>query len=76
MGTLADGIYFIGETNSGRILENPTPQNVANALEYLYNHPEERRAMGQRGQKRVQTEWNWSTMEPELQRFYEQVLES
>jgi len=68
--------YFIGETNSGRILENPTPQNVANALEYLYNHPEERRAMGQRGQKRVQTEWNWSTMEPELQRFYEQVLES
>jgi len=67
---------FIGTTNSGRILQNPTPENIADALDYLYAHPDERRQMGQRGQERVKSEWNWSAMEPELQQFYKAVLES
>lgn len=67
--------YFIGKTQSGCILEIPSPENVANALESLYANPEERKRMGKRGRARIIDEWNWSAMENELFSFYQQVLE-
>jgi glycosyltransferase involved in cell wall biosynthesis len=37
------------------------PWSIAGALRWLMDHPEEMRAMGERGRRRVATEWNYET---------------
>lgn len=37
------------------------PQSIAVALSWYLKHPEERRTMGERGRRRVATEWNYQT---------------
>lgn len=69
-GNYPSAHQFVGSQKAGIILENTTPQTIADALRYLYTHPEERRKMGRRGQKAVRERWNWSVMDKRLRQFY------
>lgn len=50
------------------------PVQVADALAYLINNPDEARLMGQRGQQAVEQFYNWTSEARKLIHFYEQVL--
>ncbi|AKD53604.1 glycosyltransferase [Spirosoma radiotolerans] len=50
------------------------PVQVADALAYLIEHPDEARSMGQRGQQAVQQLYNWTSEAKKLLQFYEQVI--
>lgn len=46
------------------------PAAVANALTYLMTHPAEARAMGERGRRAVEQQYNWATEADKLRTFY------
>lgn len=53
------------------------PENIdeiANAIQYLLNHPDEARQMGENGRRAVKKEFNWGVEEKKLLRFYEKIL--
>ena len=37
------------------------PRSIADALQWLIDHPREMRAMGERGRQRIEAEWNYET---------------
>lgn len=55
------------------------PQNVeeiASAITYLLDHPEEAKQMGENGRRAVKEEFNWGVEEKKLLALYEDVLKS
>ena len=53
------------------------PENVdeiANAIQYLFDHPGEARQMGENGRRAVEEEFNWAHEEKKLLAFYEELL--
>ena len=50
------------------------PVAVANALQYLIEHPDEAQRMGQRGRAAVEAHYNWQTEAAKLRAFYSVVL--
>ncbi|QMW01861.1 glycosyltransferase [Spirosoma foliorum] len=50
------------------------PIQIANALAYLVDHPNEARAMGERGYKAVSQFYNWTSEAQKLLNFYEYIL--
>lgn len=54
---------------------DPTdPRKIAEAIDYLYEHPEVRRAMGENGRKAVRDRFNWEHEEKKLLEVYRTVL--
>lgn len=52
------------------------PENVdeiANAIQFLLDHPEEAKRMGENGKKAVKEEFNWGVEEKKLLRFYKEI---
>jgi glycosyltransferase involved in cell wall biosynthesis len=55
---------------------DPTnPESIAEAIQYLLNHPEEAAAMGLRGRQAVLEKFNWTREEPKLLQLYAQLLD-
>ena len=50
------------------------PEEIAKAIDYLYEHPEEARQMGQNGQKAVYEKYNWNIEEKKLLNVYEKIM--
>lgn len=53
------------------------PENVdeiAAAISYLLDHPEEARQMGENGRRAVKEEFNWGVEEKKLLALYEEIL--
>ncbi|MVM29575.1 glycosyltransferase [Spirosoma sp. HMF4905] len=50
------------------------PTQIADALSYLVDHPDEARLMGQRGYRAVEQFYNWSSEANKLLNFYEHIL--
>ncbi|GAB3708026.1 glycosyltransferase family 4 protein [Spirosoma flavus] len=50
------------------------PQQLADALTYLIEHPEEAKNMGERGRQAVEEHYNWRTEAEKLILFYKQIL--
>lgn len=53
------------------------PENVdeiANAIQYIFDHPEEARQMGENGRRAVKEEFNWEHEEKKLLALYEELL--
>lgn len=53
------------------------PSNVdeiASAIRYLFDHPEEARQMGENGRRAVKEEFNWGMEEKKLLALYEDIL--
>jgi glycosyltransferase involved in cell wall biosynthesis len=58
----------------GLLVDPLNPQAIADAITWLLTHPEEARAMGERGQKAVREKYNWALEETKLIAFYKQIL--
>lgn len=50
------------------------PADIAAAVQYLLNHPDEARQMGENGRKAVKEEFNWGVEEKKLLALYEEIL--
>ncbi|NIQ08910.1 MAG: glycosyltransferase family 4 protein, partial [Gammaproteobacteria bacterium] len=57
------------------VLEESTPESIAEALKFLYQHPVERNLMGTRGKERVRADWHWERMQSDLLDFYSQIYQ-
>lgn len=60
------------ESNQCGLCVNPLdPQAIANAIDYLVNHPDEAERMGRNGQKAVLERFNWTNEEQKLLDLYQ-----
>ena len=53
------------------------PENVeeiADAIRYLLDHPDEARQMGENGRRAVKEQYNWGVEEKKLLALYEDIL--
>jgi len=54
---------------------DPTnPKEIAKAIEYLIEHPDKAKQMGENGRKAVLEKYNWENEEKKLLRIYEELL--
>lgn len=49
------------------------PHAIAQAIDYLVQHPQEAEQMGRNGQRAVQDKYNWGMEEQKLLRFYQEL---
>ena len=65
---------YVCEANCGILVDPMDVDEVADAINYLMDHPEEANAMGQRGKKVVLDKYNWKNEERKLLKFYRKVM--
>lgn len=58
----------------GLCVDPADPDAIAEAVQYLLDHPEEARRMGENGRKAVKEEFNWGVEEKKLLALYEEIL--
>ncbi len=58
----------------GLIVDPSRPQEIAAAMEYLIEHPDEARRMGNNGRRAVLEKFNWEKESQQLLRIYDEVL--
>jgi glycosyltransferase involved in cell wall biosynthesis len=58
----------------GLIVDPSKPEEIARAMEYLIEHPQEARRMGQNGRRAVLEKYNWEKESERLLRIYDAVL--
>jgi len=64
---------IIEEVGCGLLVDPLDPQAIADAIQFLLEHPEEAEAMGKRGYKAVCTLYNWDTEARKMLEFYEKI---
>lgn len=64
---------IIDDSNCGLSVDPTKPQEIANAIEWIFENPEEAKKMGARGQKAIQEKYNWGIEEKELLDFYSKL---
>ncbi|MEX1014416.1 MAG: glycosyltransferase, partial [Candidatus Paceibacterota bacterium] len=65
------------EGNNCGLLVNPlNPNEIAEAILWLYNNPDKAREMGRNGQKAVKEKYNWEQEEKKLLQLYETIAEN
>lgn len=57
----------------GICIDPLSPQAIAEAIDYLVNHPVEAEQMGRNGQKAVHEKYNWSIEEQKLLQLYQTI---
>lgn len=65
---------FVDEARCGLTVQADDPQAHAEAVLWMYRHPEERRAMGARGRRLVLDRYTWETEAAVLADFYQLLL--
>lgn len=68
--------FFIEEARCGLSVTANDPRAHAEAVIWMHDHPDERRAMGQRGRQLVLDKYSWSTEQTALLAFYNKLLKS
>ncbi|MCK5734489.1 MAG: glycosyltransferase, partial [Candidatus Latescibacteria bacterium] len=61
------------ESKCGLLIDPADPEEIARAIVYLLEHPEEAVQMGRNGRKAVEEHYNWEKMEERLRGVYEAV---
>lgn len=65
------------EKNNCGICVNPLdPKEIADAIKYLLEHPQEAKKMGENGRKAVLEKYNWDKESEKLLYVYEKILQS
>ncbi len=73
VGTNVGGITdIVQDKQTGLVVSPKDPEAIVDALEYLYNHPEEGKNMGEYGRKFVQENFSWQSVAER----YVQAIES
>ena len=65
---------FVAQAGCGLLVAAADPQAHAEAILWLYRHPEERKAMGQRGRQLVDNSYTWERETLALLSFYDRLL--
>lgn len=65
---------IIEETNCGLCVDPLDPLSVAEAIDYLVDHPDEASQMGENGRRAVLSRYNWAQEEKKLLNFYDEIL--
>lgn len=65
----------ITEADCGILVEPDNPQSFAEAVNYLLDHPEEARRMGENGRRAVMEKYNWASEAKKLLRLYQTLLD-
>lgn len=65
----------IEEAGCGLVVDPQKPDQIADAITWLLEHPVEAEAMGKRGQEAVRSTYNWDTQAEKLLDLYERVLQ-
>ena len=65
---------IISENECGVLVDPENPEDIAEAMRWILNNPEEAEAMGLRGQKSISETYNWSVEEGKLTTLYDQLL--
>lgn len=64
---------IVEESNCGILVDPTDPQEVADAIIYLMEHPKEAEEMGSNGRRAVEEKYNWENMEKELLQIYAEL---
>ena len=65
-------IVILGEATAKVDPENE--DEIADAIRYLLDHPDEARQIGENGRRAVKEKFNWSVEEKKLLALYEDIL--
>ena len=65
---------FVEGNNCGLTVDPLKPREIARAIEYLIEHPDEARKMGENGRKAVLEKYNWETERTKLLAVYDDLL--
>jgi glycosyltransferase involved in cell wall biosynthesis len=61
-------------SHCGLIVDPSRPEEIARAMEYLIEHPQEARQMGENGRRAVREQYNWEKESEKLLQIYATVL--
>lgn len=61
---------IILENNCGILVDPESPQEIAKAIDWIFQHPEEAKKMGENGRKAVLEKYNWAKEEEKLLKLY------
>jgi glycosyltransferase involved in cell wall biosynthesis len=64
---------IIDEARCGLLVNPLDTKKIAEAMQWILDHPDEARSMGQRGRDIVQQKFNWENEASELLNFYERL---
>ena len=65
---------IIESLGCGLLVDPLDPRAIAQAIQYLLEHPDLAEAMGKRGQEAVQTKYNWNSEAKKLLELYSSLL--
>jgi glycosyltransferase involved in cell wall biosynthesis len=65
---------IIGRFGCGFVVDPRDFKQIARAIDWMFSHPKEAEEMGKRGQRAVETTYNWANEEKKLIAFYERLL--
>ncbi|WP_392885615.1 glycosyltransferase family 4 protein [Eubacterium limosum] len=67
------GVKEINRLKCGICVNPENPKEIADAINWLFDHPEEAETMGENGKKAVVEKYNWKTQEKKLLALYESL---
>ena len=65
---------FVDKYHCGICVDPENVDEIADAIRYLLDHPEEAKKMGENGRRAVKEEFNWGIEEKKLLALYEDIL--
>lgn len=65
---------FVERYHCGICVDPENVEEIANAIRYLLDNPEEAKRMGENGRRAVKEEFNWGVEEEKLLALYEDIL--
>jgi len=64
---------IIEPNNAGLIFESGNAKDLAEKVNYLYNHPDQRKKLGDNGINTIRTKYNWQLNAEKLKELYKRV---
>jgi len=65
---------FVEEAGYGLTVQPDNPEEISEKINYLYNHPELRKQLGQNGRNAFAMKYNWEQHEGKLLNLYYRIL--
>jgi glycosyltransferase involved in cell wall biosynthesis len=65
---------IIDAENCGIVADPLSPVDIAKAIQWLFEHPERAKSMGNNGYKAFMTKYNWDKEEEKLHAFYKRLI--